>query len=79
MSTASEDVFEVIVARIRCWYFPHPSWTSDCSFRRMNGMSRLAASSRIACVEGPNARRSASRISRSMPARKSKSRSGATR
>ncbi len=41
MSTASALVKEVIVARIRCWYLPCPSWTSDCSFRRMNGMSRV--------------------------------------
>jgi hypothetical protein len=79
MSTASEDVFDVIVARIRCWNRPQPSWTSEASLSRMNGMSRLAASSRIACVDGPNARRSASRMRRSSSARKSKAGSGATR
>ena len=79
MSTASAEVFDVIVARIRCWYLPHPSWTSDASFRRIHGMSRLAASSMMAWVEGPNARRSASRMSRSSSSRKSKSSSGETR
>ncbi len=71
MSTASALVSEVIVARMRCWYFPCPSWTSDCSFRRMNGMSRVTASSMMACVDGPNCRRSASRISRSSSSSKS--------
>ena len=79
MSTASALVREVMVARIRCWYFPCPSCTSDCSFRRMNGMSRLAASSRMAWVDGPNCRRSASRINRSSSAAKSNSGSGFTR
>ncbi len=73
MSTASEEVFEVIVARIRCWYFPQPSWTSEASFSRIQGMSRVAASSIRACVDGPNARRSASRMSHSSSARKLKS------
>ena len=72
MSTASADVIDVIVARIRCWYFPWPSWISDRSLRRIHGMSRDAASSMIAWVEGPNARRSASLIRRSSSARKSK-------
>ena len=79
MSTARALVRDVIVARIRCWYFPCPSCTSDCSFSRMNGMSRLAASSRIACVDGPNCRRSASRISRSSSAGKSNPGSAFTR
>ena len=73
MSTARALVIEVIVARIRCWYFPWPSWTSECSFRRIHGMSRVTASSMIAWVDGPNWRRSASRISRSSSASKSKS------
>ncbi len=79
MSTASAQVFEVIVARIRCWYFPWPSWTSEASFSRIHGMSRLTASSMIACVDGPERRRSASRISRSSSASKSKSGSALTR
>ena len=78
MSTASALVLDVIVARIRCWYLPQPSWTSEASFSRIQGMSRLAASSMIACVDGPNARRSASRIRRSSSARKSKSFAGRT-
>ncbi len=73
MSTASAEVIDVIVARIRCWYFPWPSWISDRSLRRIHGMSRDAASSMIAWVEGPNARRSASLIRRSSSTRKSKS------
>ena len=79
MSTASAEVIDVIVARTRCWYFPWPSWISERSFSRIHGMSRDAASSMIACVEGPNARRSASRISRSSSARKSKPFSALTR
>ena len=55
MSTPSEPVPLVIVARMRFWWTPCPSWTSDCSLRRIEGMSRNAASSRIACVEGPKA------------------------
>jgi hypothetical protein len=78
MSTASALVFEVIVARIRCWYLPQPSCSSEASFKRIHGMSRLAASSTIAWVEGPNARRSASRIRRSSSAGKSKSSAGST-
>ena len=31
----------VIVARIRCWWTPWPSWTSEWRSRRMYGMSRL--------------------------------------
>jgi hypothetical protein len=82
MSTAMPDVIEVIVARIRCWWTPWPSWTSECRSRRMYGMSRLAASSRIAWVLGPKAARSASRIRPSSWAMKSNdvdASSGATR
>ncbi len=42
MSTPSELVCEVIVARIRFWWTPWPSWTSDCSLSRIQGMSREA-------------------------------------
>ena len=35
MSTARAEVFDVIVARMRCWYFPWPSCTRDWSFSRM--------------------------------------------
>ncbi len=79
MSTPSELVWLVMVARMRCWWTPWPSWTSDCSFRRMDGMSRRAASSRMAWVDGPKAARSASRTSFSNSTRKSKSGSGVTR
>ena len=59
MSTASAPVFEVIVARIRCWCTPWPSCTRLPLLSRMKGMSRLTASSRIAPVDGPKAVRSA--------------------
>ena len=63
MSTAMPPVRDVIVARIRCWWTPWPSWTRLNRSSRMYGMSRPAASSSSACVDGPNASRSASRIS----------------
>ena len=63
MSTPREPVTLVIVARMRFWWTPWPSWTSDWSLRRIDGMSRSAASSRMACVDGPNASRSARRMS----------------
>ena len=47
-----------MVARMRFWCTPWPSWTSEELFSRMNGMSRLTASSMIAWVDGPNADRS---------------------
>ena len=59
MSTASADVFDVMVARMRRWWTPCPSCTRECSLSRSQGMSRETASSRIACVDGPNAVRSA--------------------
>ena len=59
MSTASAEVLEVIVARIRRWWTPWPSCTRECWFSRSQGMSRDTASSRIAWVDGPNAVRSA--------------------
>ena len=59
MSTARAPVFDVIVARMRCWWTPWPSWTSDALLSRIQGMSRLTASSTIAAVDGPNAVRSA--------------------
>ena len=65
MSTPIALVFDVIVARIRCWWTPWPNCTSEWRSSRMNGMSRLTASSISAWVDGPNAWRSASRISRS--------------
>ena len=68
MSTPMADVREVIVARMRCWWTPWPSWTSEARSRRRNGMSREAASSRIAWVDGPNAWRSARRMSASSSA-----------
>ena len=40
MSTASAEVFEVIVARIRLAWTPWPSWTSECWLSRIHGMSR---------------------------------------
>ena len=52
MSTATEEVLEVMVARMRFWCTPWPSWTSEEVFSRMNGMSRLTASSMIAWVDG---------------------------
>jgi hypothetical protein len=72
MSTPIALVFDVIVARIRCWWTPCPNWTSEWRSSRMNGMSRLTASSISACVDGPNAWRSARRISRSSSFAKSK-------
>ena len=44
-----------MVARMRCWWTPWPSCTSECSLSRSHGMSRDTASSRMACVDGPNA------------------------
>ena len=73
MSTAIAAVREVIVARMRCWWTPWPSCTRLCRSSRIQGMSRETASSMIACVDGPNARRSASRISRSSSSAKSRS------
>ena len=72
MSTAMADVREVIVARMRCWYLPWPSWTRLCRSSRIQGMSRETASSMIACVEGPKADRSAIRMSRSSAAGRSR-------
>ncbi len=72
MSTPIALVFDVIVARIRCWWTPWPNWTSEWRSSRMNGMSRLTASSMSAWVDGPNAWRSASRMSRSSSLAKSK-------
>ena len=63
MSTPIALVRLVIVARIRCWWTPWPSWTSEYLSSRMKGMSRLTASSMRAWVEGPKADRSASRMS----------------
>ena len=79
MSTASAEVDEVMVARIRRWYRPCPSWTSDWSLSRMKGMSRLTASSMSAWVEGPKAVRSARWIRPSSATMKSKAGSGRTR
>ncbi len=79
MSTPSDPVRLVIVARIRFWWIPWPSCTSDWSLSRIDGMSRRAASSRMACVDGPKADRSARRISASRSAAKSKSGSASTR
>ena len=77
-STPIAEVCEVIVARIRCWWTPWPNWTSEWRSSRMNGMSRLTASSMSACVDGPNACRSASRMSRSSSGAKSKKTSGSS-
>ena len=35
MSTASDEVFEVMVARMRWAWTPWPSWTSEAVFSRM--------------------------------------------
>src|SRR3954463_14210903 len=51
MSTASAEVLDVIVARMRRWWTPCPSCTSEYSLSRSHGMSRDTASSRIACVD----------------------------
>ncbi len=64
-STAMAEVAEVIVARIRFWWTPCPSWTSEYSLSLIHGMSRDTASSTIACVDGPNAVRTAARRNRS--------------
>ncbi len=61
-STAIALVADVIVARIRFWWTPWPSCTRECWLSRIHGMSRDIASSRIACVDGPNAVRSARRM-----------------
>ena len=71
-STAIALVAEVIVARIRFWCTPWPSWTSECLLSRIQGMSRDIASSRIACVDGPNAVRSARRMNASSSSSQSK-------
>ena len=79
MSTAIALVAEVIVARIRFWCTPWPSWTSECSLSRIHGMSRETASSRMAWVDGPNAVRSARRMNASSSRPKSNSGSASTR
>ena len=53
------------MARIRFSWTPWPSCTSECWLSRIHGMSRETASSRIACVDGPNAVRSARRMNAS--------------
>ena len=63
MSTAMAAVREVIVARMRCWWMPWPSWIRLWRSSRIQGMSRCAASSMRACVDGPKAWRSAIRMS----------------
>ena len=68
-----------MVARMRCWWTPWPSCTSECSLSRSHGMSRDTASSRIACVDGPNAVRCACSRNRSSSASKSNSGSAWTR
>jgi hypothetical protein len=78
-STAIADVFEVIVARIRFWWTPWPSWTSEYWLSRIQGMSRETASSRMACVDGPKAVRSARTMKSSSSPSKSKSGSAWTR
>jgi hypothetical protein len=77
-STPIADVREVIVARMRCWWTPCPNWTSEWRSSRMNGMSRLTASSMSAWVDGPNACRSASRMRRSISGAKSKKTAGSS-
>ena len=56
------------MARIRLAWTPWPSWTRECWLSRIHGMSRQTASSRIACVDGPNAVRSARRMNASSSA-----------
>jgi hypothetical protein len=79
MSTASAPVLEVIVARMRWAWTPWPSWTSEAELSRMNGMSREAASSRMAAVEGPKATRSAWRRNALSSVSKSNPSEGSTR
>ena len=78
-STAIDPVSDVIVARIRFACTPWPSWTRLALFSRIHGMSRDTASSTIACVDGPNAVRSACLMNFSSSVVKSKSGSGCTR
>ena len=68
-----------MVARIRLAWTPWPSWTREYWLSRIHGMSRDTASSMIACVEGPNAVRSARRMNVSQLGSKSKSGSAWTR
>ncbi len=79
MSTAIEEVFDVMVARIRLAYAPWPSCTSECWLSRIHGMSRETASSRIACVDGPNAVRWARLMNVSSSVSQSNSGSACTR
>ena len=79
MSTARAPVLDVIVARMRWAWTPWPSWTSEAELRRMKGMSRDAASSRMAAVDGPKATRSAWRRKALNSVSKSKPSSGSTR
>ena len=79
MSTAIEDVSDVMVARIRLAWTPWPSCTREYWLSRIHGMSRDTASSTMAWVEGPNAVRSARRMNPSRSASQSKSGSPSTR
>ena len=80
MSTAIELVLQVMVARMRCWWTPWPSWTSEAGHSGGSTGCRAApASSSSACVDGPKAARSASRTSARTRRAKSKSVLGSTR
>ena len=79
MSTAIDEVSDVMVARIRLAWTPWPSWTREYWLSRIHGMSRETASSTIACVDGPKAVRSARRMKSSRSVSQSKSGSPSTR
>src|SRR5262245_26177707 len=62
----------VTVACSRFWSFPWPSWMSEYSLSRIQGMPRCSADLTRACVDGPRARRCAKRMNASRSAGKSK-------
>lgn len=79
MSTARAPVRDVIVALMRWACTPWPSWTREALLSRIQGMSRLTASSMIAAVDGPKAVRSARRRKASSSVSKSNPFSALTR
>src|SRR5215217_8045999 len=54
VSTATSEVWPVMLARMRCWFAPQPSWTRLWSLRRISGIPRRRASSTSDCVVGPS-------------------------